>query len=172
MIIKIKSDLALYMLWTVPRWRKSMVVHSVVFQWLWSALAINLTLFYESPTNDSEIAVDSTCTQACHGRDTLHLNLWITSGGFYGTYFSKRRNLFLCLLKRQSLDKSWRCALTKRDVIIFLEKLKLTYIHCNCIHSINVHFCWTDALYLCCKSAFFKPLWFYTIYFNLISYDC
>ena len=95
-----------------------------------------------------------------------------TSGGFYGTYFSKRRNLFLCLLKRQSLDKSWRCALTKRDVIIFLEKLKLTYIHCNCIHSIHVLFRWTDALYLCCKSAFFKPLWFYTIYFNLISYDC
>ena len=155
MIIKYKSEPGLFMSWTVPRWRKSVVVHSVVFRWLWSALAINLT--DDSPTNDSEIAVDSTLD---------------TSGGFYGTYFSKRRNLFLCLLKRQSLDKSWRRALTKRDVIIFLEKLKLTYIHCNCIHNINVLFRWTDALYLCCKSAFFKPFWFYTIYFNLISCGC
>ena len=97
-----------------------------------------------------------------------------TSGGFYGTYFPYGRNLFFCLLKRQSLaweDKSRRCALTKRDVLIFLEKLKLTYIHCNWIHSINVLFRWTDALYLL-YIAFFKPSWFYTIYFNFISYDC
>ena len=26
-----------------------------------------------------------------------------TSGGFYGTYFSKRRNPFFCLFERQSL---------------------------------------------------------------------
>ena len=58
-----------------------MVLHYVIFQWLWLALAINLSLFYESPTNDSEIAVDSTCTQVCHDRDSLHLNLWILAAG-------------------------------------------------------------------------------------------
>ena len=36
-----------------------MVLHYVVFQWLRSALAINLTLFQESSTNDLEIAIDS-----------------------------------------------------------------------------------------------------------------
>ena len=162
------------MLWTVPCRRKSVVVHYVVFQWLWSALTINLTLFYESPTNDSEIAVDSTCTQACHGRDTLHLNLCIQAAGSTVHIFLMAVICFFCLLKRQSLaweDKSRRCALTKRDVLIFLEKLKLTYIHCNWIHSINVLFRWTDALYLL-YIAFFKPSWFYTIYFNFISYDC
>ena len=155
MIIKIESDL----------------YHYVVFQWLWPALAINLTWFYEINERFRDRGRFDLYTSVSWSRYPSLKSL-DTSGGFCGTYFSKRRNLFLCLLKRQSLDKSWRRALMKRDVIIFLEKLKFTYIHCNCIHSINVLFRWTDALYLCCKSAFFKPLLFYTIYFNLISYDC
>ena len=91
----------LSMLWTVPRWRKSVVVHYVVFQWLWPALAINLTWFYEINERFRD-----------RGRLDLYTSVswsWYpslksldTSGGFYGTYFPKGRNLFLCLLKRQS----------------------------------------------------------------------
>ena len=69
----------LFMLWTVPRWRKSVVLHYVVFRWLWSTLAIWLDSFFkEGWTNDSEIALDSnsTSTEAFRGRDTFHINLW------------------------------------------------------------------------------------------------
>ena len=57
-----------------------------------SALAINSTLFQESSTNDLEIAIDSkfllsTCTQAFHDRDTLHLNLWLLAAGLRYIFF-------------------------------------------------------------------------------------
>ena len=85
----------LFMLWTVPRWRKSVVLHYVVFQWLRSALAINLTLFQESSTNDLEIAIDSSWISVFYLHTSVSwsrytsLKSLVTCGGFYGTYFSK-----------------------------------------------------------------------------------
>ena len=85
----------LFMLWTVPRWRKSVVLHYVVFQWLWSALAINSTLFQESSTNDIEIPIDSNVISVLnlYTSDSWwrypSLKSLVARGRFYGTYISK-----------------------------------------------------------------------------------
>ena len=85
----------LFMLWTVPRWRKSVVPHYVVSQWLWSALAINSTLFQESSTNDIEIAIDSNLISVLNLYTSVSwwrypsLKSLVARGRFYGTYISK-----------------------------------------------------------------------------------
>ena len=85
----------LFMLWTVPRWRKSMVLHYVVFQWLWSALAINLTLFQKSSTNYLAIAIDSNGISVPYLYTSVSwsryssLKSLVTRYRLYGTYFSR-----------------------------------------------------------------------------------
>ena len=84
----------LFMLWTVPRWRKSVVLDHVVFQWLWLYISYQLELFRRVERTNSEIALNSKChistyTQAFHCRDTLHLNLWILKAGFTVHIFAK-----------------------------------------------------------------------------------